>query len=264
METAGEGQGPGRGPAAPDSRSGDVDAGWSSACRIGGWAALVSLLASLATMVVLFTVGGPPETADETFAVLRDSRLEGLFRLELLTLFNVGAYYLWFFGLYAALKRTDAALSALATLLAFAGVTLFLASHPLSSLITLGDRWAVAATEAQRQQLLAAGEALMAADMWHSTGAAFGGVIIECGAILISVVMLRSTVFSRTTAWVGLATHGLDLAQIVLGLFVPAVKVAIMMVAGPLYLVWFFLIGRRLLELGRAAPTTVTAALRDR
>jgi hypothetical protein len=214
-------------------------------------AAIVSLLASLATMVVLFTVGGPPETAEETFALLRDHRIEGLFRLELLTLINVGVYYLTFFGLYAALRRTDAALSALATLLVFAGVTLFLAPHPLSSLITLSDRWAVAATEVERQQLLAAGEALMAADMWHSTGAAFGGAIVECGAILISLVMLRSAVFSRVTAWVGLATHGLDLTQILLGLFVPAVKVAIMMVAGPLYLVWFFLIGRRLLELGR-------------
>ena len=251
METASEGQVPTGGSAAPDSPSGDGDASWRSVCRIGGWAALVSLAASLATMAVLFTVGGPPETAEETFALLQDQRIVGLFRLELLTLFNVGAYYLWVFGLYAAVKRADAALSALAALLAFAGVTLFLAAHPLSSLITLSDRWAVAAAEAQRQQLLAAGEALMAADMWHSTGAAFGGVIIECGAILISLVMLRSAVFSRATAWVGLATHGLDLTQIVLGLFLPVVKIAIMMVAGPLYLVWFFLIGRRLLQLGR-------------
>ena len=234
---------------------GSVDDGWRSACRIGGSAALVSLLASLATMVVLFTVGGPPETAEETFTVLRDSRLEGLFRLELLTLFNVGAYYLWFFGLYAALKRTDDAFSALATLLAFAGVTRVLASHPRGSLITHSDRWAAAATEVQRQQLLAAGEALMAGDMWHSTGAAFGGLIIECGAILISLVMLQSTIFSRTTAWVGLATHGLDLTQILLGIFVPAAKVAIMMVAGPLYLVWFFLVGRRLLQLGQSSPS---------
>jgi hypothetical protein len=52
---------------------------------------------------------------------------------------------------------------------------------------------------------------------------------------------------------VGLATHGLDLTQMVLGLFIPVVKVAIMTVAGPLYLVWFFLIGRRLLQLGRSA-----------
>jgi hypothetical protein len=204
-------------------------------------------------MVVLFTVGGPPETAEDVFALLQERRVEGLFRLELLTLLNVGVYYLWFFGLYAALRRTDAALATLATALAFAGVTLFLAAHPLSSLLTLSERWATA-TEAQQGQLVAAGEALLAADMWHSTGAAFGGLIIEVGAILACLVMLRGTAFSRTTAGVGLATHGLDLTQMVLGIFIPAVKVAIMMVAGPLYLVWFFLIGRRLLQLGRPAP----------
>ena len=229
---------------------GNGGAGWRTACRIGGGGALVSLVASLGTMAVLFGAGGPPETAEETFALLRDDRVVGLFRLELLTLLNVGAYYFWMFGLYAALRRTDAALSALAAVLVLAGVTLFLAPHPLSSLITLGDRWATAATEAQRQQLLAAGEAVMAADMWHGTGAAFGGVIVEVGAILISLVMLRSTVFSRTTAWVGLTTHGLDLTQILLGFFVPAVKVAVMVIAGPLYLVWFLLVGRRLFQLG--------------
>jgi hypothetical protein len=229
-------------------------AGWRGACRLGGWAALVSLLASLATLVVVFAVGGPPETAEEAFTLLRDHRIEGLFRLELVSLINVGAYYLWFFGLYAALRRTDVALAALATALAFAGVTLFLTAHPLSSLLTLSDRWAVAGTGAQRVQLLAAGEALLAADMWHSTGAAFGGLIIEVGAILFSLLMLRGVVFSRATAWVGLVTHGLDLSQMALGLVIPAVKVAIMVVAGPLYLVWFFLIGRRLLQLGRRAP----------
>ena len=60
----------------------DMDSGWRRACRLGGIAALVSLVASLATMVVLFTVGGPPGTAEETFALLQDDRFVGLFRLE--------------------------------------------------------------------------------------------------------------------------------------------------------------------------------------
>jgi hypothetical protein len=238
-------------PLTEDREPGDAERSWRRLCLAGGVGALVSLLASLATMAVLFTVGGPPETAEGTFSLLQDHRVVGLLRLELLSLFNVGAYYLTFFGLYAALRRTDAALSAFSTLLVFAGVTLFLASHPLSSMLGLSDRWAAAATEAESHRLLAAGEAILAADMWHSTGAAFGGFIVEVGAILISLVMLRSTVFSRVTAWVGLVTHGLDLTQIVLGLFIPVVKVPIMVVAGPLYLVWFFLIGRRLLQLGR-------------
>ena len=153
----------------------EEDGSWKSACRVGGIAALVSLAASLATMVVLVTVGGPPDTVEETFALLRERRVEGLFRLELLSLFNVGAYYFTFFGLYAALRRTSPAYAALSTILVVAGVTLFIASHPMNSMISLADRWTLAATEADRLPLLGAGEALMAADMWHSTGALAGG-----------------------------------------------------------------------------------------
>jgi hypothetical protein len=232
--------------------SGDLDSGWRDVCRLGGLTAFVSLVCSLATIVVFATLGGPPETAEQTFTLLRDDRMVGLLRLELVSLVNVGVYYFTFFGLYAALRRTDAARATLATGLVFAGVTLWMASHSLTSLITLADRWTVAAPETQLQ-LVAAGEALIAADMWHSTGAAFGGVLIECGALLLSVIMLRGNVFSRPTAWVGLVTHGLDLLQMLLGIFAPAVKVPIMAVAGPLYLVWFFLIGRRMLQLGSTA-----------
>jgi hypothetical protein len=233
---------------------GQSESGWRTARRIGGMAALVSLLLSLATMVALITVGGPPETAEEAFALLQNQRFVGLLRNELLSLLNVAMYYLTFFGLYAALRRSDSAHAALSTALVYAGVTLWIASHSLLALVTLSDRYAAASTETQRSHLLAAGEALMAADMWHGTGALVGGLLVECGAILISVVMLRSTVFNKATAYVGLVTHGLDLTQILVGLLVPAVKVYVMAVAGPLYLVWFALIGRRLLQLSHQSP----------
>jgi len=231
-----------------------TESAWRGPCTIGGATALVSVLLSLLTIVVFVTVGGPPDTAEETFTVLREGRLMGLLRLDLLSLLNLMLYYLTFFGLYAALRRTDGVHALLGTALVFVGVTLWIASHSAFSLMTLADRFAAAATDAQRSRFLAAGEALMAADMWHSTGALAGGVLIECGALLISTLMLRSTAFSRPTAYVGLATHGLDLLQVLFGAFVPGVKPVVMAVAGPLYLVWFTLVGRRLLQLGRRAP----------
>jgi hypothetical protein len=231
-----------------------TESAWRSPCRLGGATALLSVLLSLLTMVALVTVGGPPDTAEETFTVLREGRLVGLLRLELLSLLNLMLYYLTFFGLYAALRRTDGVHALLATALVFVGVTLWIASHSAFSLMTLSDRYAAAATDAERARFLAAGEALMAADMWHSTGALAGGALIECGALVVSTLMLRSAVFGRATAVVGLVTHGLDLLQVLLGAFVPGVKPVVMAVAGPLYLVWFTLVGRRLLQVGRPAP----------
>ena len=92
-------------------------------------------------------------------------------------------------------------------------------------------------------------EAIMAADIWHSTGAILGGVLLQWGAVLISVAMLRGRVFSKTTAWLGIVLHGLDLAHIVGGLFLPVSGMILLAIAGPLYPVWFFLIGLRLLKL---------------
>lgn len=63
--------------------------------------------------------------------------------------------------------------------------------------------------------------------------------------------MLRSPAFSKVTAWVGVVMHGLDLLHIVAGFFVPAAGVALMMVAGPLYLVWFPLLARDFFRLAK-------------
>jgi hypothetical protein len=62
---------------------------------------------------------------------------------------------------------------------------------------------------------------------------------------------LLATVFSKAIARVGILDHGLDLAHVVLIVFVPLVGQWLMIVAGPLYPVWFFMVGRRLLQLGK-------------
>jgi hypothetical protein len=217
--------------------------------RIGSIAAFVLIVYSLATMVQMVVLGGQPATAAQAFDLLQHTRIVGLLRLDLPTVAVLPLYYLLFLGLYAALKQSDRANALLSTVLAFAGVTLVLATPTALSMIPLSDKFAAATTEAARAQLLAAGEAIMAADIWHATGAILGGVLLQCGAVLISVVMLRGGVFSKTTAWLGILMHGLDLAHILGGLILPVSGVILLAIAGPLYPVWLFLVGRRLLKL---------------
>jgi hypothetical protein len=144
----------------------------------------------------------------------------------------------------------DRAKALLATALAFVGVTLSLATPTAISMVPLADKYAAATSDAVRAQLLAAGEAIMAGDIWHSTGSFVGGFLAECGAVLICVVMLRGGVFSKATAWIGIAMHSLDGAHIVCGQLVPVSGVVLMAIAGPLYPIWLFMVGRRLLKLG--------------
>ncbi len=227
-------------------------------CQAGGVAALILIVYSLATMVQLVVLGAQPATAAETFSLLRDHRIVGLLRLDLPTVFAMPLYYLLFLGLFAALRRTDRANAMLSTALAFVGVTLVLATPTPLSMLSLSEKYAAATTDATRIQLLSAGEALLASDIWHGTGAIMGGILLQSGALLISVVMLRGGVFSRTTAYVGIVMHGLDLAHIVFGLFLPVAGVVFLAIAGPVYPIWLFLVGRRLLQLAAARKLRIT------
>jgi len=231
---------------------------WSGLCRAGGVASFVLIVYSVATIAQLVILGGQPTTAAEAFRLLQNNKVVGLLRLDLPTVFALPLYYLLFLGLFAALRRTDRANAVLSTALAFVGVTLVLATPTALPMLSLSAKYAAATTEATRTQLLAAGEAILATDIWHGTGAILGGMLVQAGAVLISVVMLRSSVFGRITAYLGIVMHGLDLAHIVFGLFLPVSGVVLMAIAGPLYPIWLFLVGRRLLQI--SAPEKELAA----
>jgi hypothetical protein len=97
--------------------------------------------------------------------------------------------------------------------------------------------------------------------MWHGTGALVGGILLQAGAALICIPMLKHAAFSTPTAWLGLVMHSLDLAHIVFGLFMPAVGTTLIAIAGPLYPIWFFLVGRSLWRLARVDRVAQGAGL---
>jgi len=216
---------------------------------LGGLACLVLIAYSLTTLLVMSIIGGPPETAEQTFSILQDNRFHGLLRLDILTVLVMPLYYLLFYSLYIALKKTNPALVTISTILALAGVTLFLATPSVFSYLHLSDKFIAATSEFQKNQILAAGEAILASDMWHGTGAKIGGLLLQTGALIISVVMLRTNIFNRFTAMTGIVTHGLDLLHLIIGFFLPVLGNILMFIAGPLYLLWFPLIGIRLFKL---------------
>ncbi|MHB1392985.1 MAG: hypothetical protein ACYCYE_07900 [Clostridia bacterium] len=218
---------------------------------LGGLSSMILIVYSLATMLIMVLIGDPPQTAAECFTMLSENKFFGLLRLDLLTVFIMPLYYLLFYSIYIALKKINTAMVTISTILIFAGLTLFLATPSVFSYLHLSDKYAIAASEVQRNQLLAAGEAILASDMWHGTGALIGGILMQTGALLVSFVMLKQNVFSRLTAYTGIFTHGLDLAHILVGFILPTVGVILMAIAGPLYLLWFPLVSARLFRLSK-------------
>jgi len=233
---------------------------WTCICRAAGVAAFIFLFYCLATMVQIAILGGPPDSVAEAFRALQQNKLLGLLRLDFATVLVLPLYYLLFFGLFAALKDTDRTQAAVGTVLVFLGVTLVLAMPTALPLMALSDKYADATSEAMKAHYLAAGEAVLATDIWHGTGAYMGGIFVQTGAVWISFVMLRG-VFSKATAYVGIITHGLDLVHILFAPFLPKVASIFMIISGLGYPVWSFLVGRRLLQLGNAEFSEATAPL---
>jgi hypothetical protein len=224
-----------------------------SLCKAGGISSFMFLIYSLLTIVVLTVFGGPPTSASEAFAMLQTNRIVGLLRMDLLTVVFLPLYYLIFLGVFLALDGNKNHRSIIALLAIFIGVTLLLATPSVFSMLSLSDKYATATSVNQQEQLLAAGEAILASDMWHGTGAILGGIIIQLGALLFSILMLPGTVFNKLTAYLGIITHGLDFAHFFFLLLIPSMGGILLAIAGTLYLLWFPLIGVRLIQLGRQA-----------
>jgi hypothetical protein len=216
---------------------------------LGGVISFIFVAYSICTIMIMTILGTPPENIEQLYSMLNDNKLLGLLRLDILTVFIIPFYYLFFYSVYFALKDADQGLLKLSLILVFIGFTLFLASPSVFSYLHLSNKYFLASSAEEKNQLLAAGESIMASDIWHGTPAITGGIMAETGALLISLIMLKSNVFSKLTAYTGIVTYGLDLAHIIVGLFIPSVGFILMAIAGPLYLLWFPLIGLRLFKL---------------
>jgi hypothetical protein len=223
-------------------------------CKIGGIAAILFLIYSMITMVILTVFGVQPATALECFTMLQTSRMIGLLRMDLLTAICMPLYFLIFLGIFIALKGNNRAYLVIALICVFVGVTLFMATPSVLSMMALSDKYARATTEVEKSQLIAAGEAILSADMFHGTGAMIGRFLVQVGALLFSIEMLGGKAFNKSAGYIGIAAHGLDLVHLIFMLIIPTAGDILMAIAGTLYLLWFPMVGVRLIQIGKNVP----------
>jgi len=224
--------------------------GWKNLYRIGGIATLIMMVFFLADTALFFLLGPYPDSSQGWFDLLRDNRPAGLLLLSIPTLFGAMLYYLTFLCLYNILRKDHAGFAALAALAAFVGLTILIVIHPAYSIVQLSNQYAAAAEETRRAALVSAAQMKMAE---AGAGLNIGGFLLEGAAVIFSILMLRSKPFGKTTAWLGIAGHGLDFFRTVLNLaFVPEkISAVLLMVGGLPQFIWLILVGLKLIQLGR-------------
>ena len=231
-----------------------TDSAWKGLYKVGGAAALIAAVL-LAIEIIVFTAYPLPSTVIDYFTLFQSNRLIGLLDLYLLEIPAYALFVPMFLALYAALRRANESYMALATTLAIIGIAVFLATNNPCSMLSLSDQYTAATTDAQRSQVLAAGQAMLANTNRRAVeGFNMGLLLVSVAGLIVSVVMLRSNIFSKVTAYVGILTNALSLADYFRLAFVLAAVLPLLFLAiasGLLLLIWYILIARRLFQIGR-------------
>lgn len=207
----------------------------------GGAAALLCLV-FLPIQVLVFILHPLPETTSGWFDLFQQSRLIGLLDLDLLLMVDQSLTILIYLALFFALKRTEASFMVAGLAFGLVSAILFIASNPAFSMLSLSDQYA-AASSAEKDVLLAAGSAAMAA--WQGSAFHASYILGSLAPILISAIMLRSSLFKRWTAYLGILSNALAL-----GLYVPRIGVFISVFSVLFLWGWYALLASDLLHLG--------------
>ena len=222
--------------------------------KIGGMAALLTVVVAFGEMVITFLPGGnsPVETVFDWFTQLQGNWFMGLRNLGLLNIIMFTLGIPMYFALYTAHRRGNKAFGALAMIISFIGVTVFYATNRAFSMLELSDQYAQATTEAQRSMFATAGQAMLSVGRSHSPGTFISFFLGEIAGVLMSVVMLRGRIFSKATAFIGIIGFTLLSIFEVCTSFIPVFKEVAMIFAisgGLLNIMWLILLGRRLFQL---------------
>jgi hypothetical protein len=218
---------------------------------IGSICAILQLVTILGYTAALGILGPKPVSATEFFAVYQESSLEMVLRGDFLLLILIGLYLGTFPALYVALKNLSPIYSTLATLFTIITVTLTFANEATFALLHLAEQYATTTSETVQAQLIAAGEAVIAAGMWNSSAAYMSGILLQGSGVMISVIMLRSQDFHKVTAYAGIIGNGLDLIQHIIHPLAPGVSSILMQVMGLGYFIWYPMLAWELFKLAR-------------
>lgn len=244
-----------------DAGLSETDRSWVGIARMGGVAALLAGIAvrrnfsaeyALLHEFGLFPAGpgAAPESVAAWFDLLQTHPLIGWTLLNGWDLINYALLGLMFLGLYAALRRVRPAPASLALILSLLGVGLAFAANQSFAMLGLSGRYA-AADAAGQAGLIGAGEALLAI---HRAGADYGvGLypafgLLSIAGLVASLLMLRTDVFNRATAIVGLIASLIALSYYFTHFINPALDIIPIPGSAPFLMAWYIMVGLRLVK----------------
>jgi len=227
-----------------DTNTETIYSDWNGLHRVGAVAALLMFVLTLIQSFIFIT-NPPPSTVIDYFTLFQKRPLLGLLDLDFLLIVINILLILIYLALYVALVRISKSYMTIALAIGLVGTILFFASREATfGMLLLSNQYAAASTDTERTILLAAGQTLLT--IYNGTAFdlsyIFGGVVI----LIFSVVMLRSNIFSKATAYLGIVMGILMLVPPTVG----TIGLHLSLISLIPTLIWLIPIARRLFQLG--------------
>ncbi|MDE3056701.1 MAG: hypothetical protein KGJ59_01920 [Bacteroidota bacterium] len=217
---------------------------WHPLYKIGGAAAAL-MAVFIPIQVVVFILWPSPTDVTGWFALFQNNKLIGLLDLDLMLIVDQVFMLFIFLALYIVLRKFSQSFMVIGLALGLVGTTTYFSSGSAFEMLSLSNQYAAATTESQRAMLLSAGHVMIA----NYQGTAFNVAYVFQGValLIIAIIMLRSTVFGKATAYVAVVLGVMSLLPPTAGI------VGMFFALGSLIPleIWDILIARRLFHLAK-------------
>ncbi len=226
---------------------------------VAGIMGLIGVLGGVADIGISIVMGGAdistlPKDAIGRFAMFHTSAFAGLYSLDLLNVCMSLVTLPFFLGIALAQREHKQASAILAFTVAVIGATVFASNNVALPMLSLSKEYFVATDDARRQAIMAAGEALLSRGAHGSPGAFPGFILSTLSSLLFAFLMLRTKVFSKPVAILGIAGSSIMIFYLIVVTFMPGLEriaMFVVMFSGLSSLAWMVLVSLRLIKIGR-------------
>jgi hypothetical protein len=218
-------------------------------CRTGGISAL-ALAVSYVVIIALYVPMGAPPSGPEARLAYVAGNITAWWAILWLSVLTDLLFVPVALSLYAVLKEVNrhAMLFATVCVALFVVLDLAITWTNYAALIALSSKYTIAASEAERAAVITA--AIYPSAVLESRVLfVYNTLVLAVGILVTGIVMVKG-VFSRSAAYLGLATGILGIISVIGSFFVSALSVTIILTS-VLTTVWLWIVGYRLYGLGR-------------
>lgn len=221
-----------------------IDSRWKGLFIAGGVAAF-SMLILMTIQILVYVIWPPPATVAGFFSLFQENWLLGLLSLDLLYIVDSVLLILIYLAVYMVLRKAGESSMLIALVFGIVGVAAYFASNTAFEMLSLSNQYVAAATEGQKMMFLTAGQVML--ETYKGTTFDIYYVLNTLVLFLFSPVMLRSRLFSKATAYLGLLAGILMIVPSTAGTLGIYFSLASLVP----WTIWLVLVGQRLLQYSR-------------